>query len=97
MTTPPFFGSIRRMLSGTLRGTSLIARADECEKITGACDTRDRVVHRVGRDVREIDEHPEPVHLAHDLLAERVRVRSATGVSVAESAQGMFLEWVSVM
>ena len=28
------------MSSGTLRGTSQIARADECEKITGACDTR---------------------------------------------------------
>ena len=28
------------MSSGTLRGTSQIARAEECEKITGACDTR---------------------------------------------------------
>ena len=40
ITTPPFFGSICRTLSGTLRGTSFTARADECEKITGACETR---------------------------------------------------------
>ena len=30
-----------------------------------------RVGHRVGRDVAEVDEHAQPVHLAHDLLAER--------------------------
>ena len=40
ITTPPFFGSWRSTASGTLRGTSATARADECEKITGAADTR---------------------------------------------------------
>ena len=59
------------MSSGTLRGTSLTARADECEKITGASRDANRVFHRVRRDVAEVDEHAEPVHLAHDLFAER--------------------------
>ena len=27
--------------------------------------------HRRGRDVAEVDQHPEPVHLAHDLATER--------------------------
>ena len=30
----------------------------------------DRVGHRVGRDMAEVDEHPQPVHLAHHLFAE---------------------------
>ena len=40
ITTPPFFGSIWRMLSGTFRSTSFTARAEECEKITGASERR---------------------------------------------------------
>ena len=40
ITTPPFFGSICSTSSGTLRGTSFTARADECEKMTGASLTR---------------------------------------------------------
>ena len=36
ITTPPFRGSSRRMLSGTFRGTSQTALAEECEKMTGA-------------------------------------------------------------
>ena len=38
--------------------------------MTGACDDAQRVLHRVGRDVAQIDEHPEPVHLLDDLFAE---------------------------
>ena len=30
----------------------------------------DRLPHRLGRHVREVDQHAEPVHLAHHLLAE---------------------------
>jgi hypothetical protein len=30
----------------------------------------EHVVHRLGRDVRDVDEHAEPVHLADDPLAE---------------------------
>src|SRR3954469_14065664 len=40
MTTPPFCRSAVRMLSGTSRGLSTTARAEEWEKITGAFDTR---------------------------------------------------------
>src|SRR3712207_7378253 len=39
ITTPPLSRTRRRMESGTLRGTSAMARTDECEKITGACVT----------------------------------------------------------
>ena len=38
--------------------------------------------------MREVDEHAEPVHLAHHLAPERARARRATGTSVAESAHG---------
>jgi hypothetical protein len=40
ITMPPLAGTWRRMSSGTFRGTSVSARADECEKITGAAETR---------------------------------------------------------
>ena len=40
MTTPPLSSAARRMSSGTLRFTSQSARAEECEKITGAFETR---------------------------------------------------------
>src|ERR1051325_3566881 len=39
ITTPPFFGRRLRIESGTLRGTAHSARADECDKITGASAT----------------------------------------------------------
>jgi hypothetical protein len=39
ITTPPFVFSRRRIESGTFRGTSAIARAEEWEKITGASVT----------------------------------------------------------
>ena len=71
ITTPPFFGMRARIESGTLRGWSTSARDAECEKITGACGHVERGAHRARRHVRQIDEHAEPVHLAHDLAAER--------------------------
>ena len=58
------------MSSGTLRGWSASARALEWEKMTGARLTFERVAHRVVADVAEVDEHAEPVHLAHDGAAE---------------------------
>ena len=48
-----------------------MARADEWEKITGAFVDVEHLVHRLLGDVREIDEHPETVHLEHDHDAER--------------------------
>ncbi len=71
MQTPPLPASRASTSSGTLRGWSHTARAEECEKSTGASRDVERVAHGVGRHVREVDEHPEPVHLAHHLAAER--------------------------
>ena len=47
-----------------------MALADECDAITGALGL-DRRPERVVGDVRDIDHHAEPVHLQHNLLAER--------------------------
>ena len=71
MTTPPFAGSLRRTASGTLRGTSVRARAEEWEKITGASDTRSASSMVVRRDVGEVHQHAQAVHLPDHLLAER--------------------------
>ena len=38
MMTPPFFGRRRRMSSGKFRVTSVSARQDECEEMSGASD-----------------------------------------------------------
>ena len=46
------------------------ARAEEWEKITGASLTLDRVGHGVRRDVAQVDQDAEPVHLPDHLLAE---------------------------
>ena len=56
--------------SGTLRRWSTSARAEEWLKITGAEDVSSASPHRGRRDVREVDEHAERVHLAHDVAAE---------------------------
>ena len=54
------------MSSGTLRGWSSIARALECEKMTGEllAAIASRIV--VVADVAEVDQHAEPVHLVDD-------------------------------
>ena len=57
--------------SGTLRGTSAHrARAQACDQIIGASETSQRVLHRLGGGVGQVDEHAETVHLLHHLLAE---------------------------
>ena len=58
------------------------------EKITGACGDVERVRASCRRDTwREVDEHAEPVHLAHH-LAPNGASPPRTGSSVAESAHG---------
>ena len=59
------------MSSVMLRGWFAIARHDECDAITGAVVTAERVVERLVGDVRDVDHHAEPVQLADDVLAER--------------------------
>ena len=71
MTTPPFFAMraelvVRQVARGVAEG----ARAR-----VGSDDGRHRdaqdVVDRLVAHVRDVDEHPDALHLAHDLLAER--------------------------
>ena len=71
MHTPPPRAIASSTSSGALRGLSVTARAELWLKITGASATVERVAHRVGRDVGEVDHHPDAVHLPHDLAAER--------------------------
>jgi hypothetical protein len=79
-----------------LRGTSVMARAEECEKITGAAETRmaslmvpgdtcDRSTSIPSRFISRTTSSPNFV---------RPPCRAE---SVAASAQSMVLVWVSVM
>ena len=78
--------------SGTLRGMVGTARAPRSGRRSPAPRaTSSACAHRVGGDVREVDEHAEPVHLARRPRAERRSARRARGSSVAESAQAMFV------
>ena len=52
--------------------------------------------HRRRRDVAQVDEHAEAVHLAHHLAPNGVRP-PWRGASVAASAQRVVRQWVSVM
>ncbi len=65
--------------------------------MTGAAADPQRVVHRVGRDVAEIDEHAEPVHLAHHFLAELRQPVALRRRRSPQSAHGTLSLWVSVM
>ena len=71
MHTPPLAASRRSTSSGTLRGLSISARAEEWEKITGARADVEGVVHRGDGHVGQVDEHAEALHLRHDVTAER--------------------------
>ena len=96
MITPPFFGSICRMLSGTLRGWSFSARASECEKITGACVTRIASAIVSGETWLRSTSMPSQF-ISLTTSSPNGERPSNFGVSVAESAHGVLLVWVSVM
>ncbi len=53
-----------------LRGTSVNAREDECDAITGRAAGHQRLVEGAIGDVRNVDHHAQPVHLAHHLAPE---------------------------
>ena len=96
MITPPFFGSICRMLSGTLRGWSFSARATECEKITGACDTR--IASSIVSGETWLRSTSIPSQFISLTTSSPNGERPPNfGVSVAESAHGVLLVCVSVM
>lgn len=96
MATPPLAASIRSTSSGMLRGWSQTARAEECEKITGATDvasasrmvvaaTWERSTSIPTRFISRTTSRPN---------SDRPPTR---GESVAESAQSVLSLCVSVM
>ena len=76
---------------------SQTARAERVAEDHRCSRDPQRVAHDVGRHVREVHEHADPVHLRDDLLAERRLSPPSTGSSVAESAHDTFSLCVSVM
>ena len=58
------------MSSGTLRGWSTNARAQECENITGLLDVSRAASIVSGRHMRQVDDDAELIHPAHDLAPE---------------------------
>ena len=65
--------------------------------MTGALRHPQRVPHRVGGDVRNVDEHAQTVHLADHLLAELRQAAVLRARRSRESAQSSVSECVSVM
>ncbi len=92
---PPLAGSWASTSSGMLRGWSQTARAEECEKITGASVTR-RASRMVSAETCERSTSM-PRRFISRTTSSPKRVRPpATGLSVAESAHGRLSLWVSV-
>ena len=96
ITTPPFFGSWRRMVSGTLRGTSPMARAFECEKMTGAAETRSASSMVSGDTWLRSTSIPSQF-ISRTISSPNFVSPPCSALSAAESAQGVLLLCVSVM
>ena len=77
------------MSSGTLRGTSVSARADECEKITGAVVTRSASSIVAGDMWLRSTSMPSRF-ISRTTSSPNGDRPSSFGVSVAESAHGVF-------
>ena len=97
MTTPPLAGSAASTSSGTSRTWSVSARHDECEKITGARETSSASRMVVGGDVRDVDQHADPVHLPDHLPAEVGEPADARARRWPRRPRATFWLWVSVM
>jgi len=87
---------MRSTSSGTLRGWSSSARALECEKITGACVVSSAAFMVSGDTWERSTSMPSRFISCTTARPNGVSPR-CTGLSVAESAQSVFLPWVSVM
>ena len=96
ITTPPFLPMRASTSSGTLRTWSLTARALECEKITGASLTSRASCIAFGETCAMSTSMPSRFISRTTSLPNGVRPL-CTGLSVAESAQSVFLVCVSVM
>jgi hypothetical protein len=95
ITTPPFFGSSRRMSSGTLRRWSFTALAEECEKMTDAALTRMASAIVSGEVWLRSTSIPRRF-ISRTTCSPNSDRPPAFGVSVPESAQGTFVLCVSV-
>ncbi len=96
MHTPPLAGSRSRTSSGTLRGWSHTARAEEWENTTGAC-----VVSSASRIV-SAETCERSTSIPRRFISRTTSRPNAdrpwsTGSSVAESAHGTLSLWVRVM
>ena len=96
MTTPPFAASSFNTSSGTLRGWSSSARADECEKITGAFDTASAAFIVDGATWLRSTSMPSRFISTTTALPNGLSP-SCLGASVALSAQLVVSTCVSVM
>ena len=70
MQTPPLSGSRASTSSGTLRGMITHRPGRGVGEDHRGRRDRQGIAHRGRRDVGQIDQHAEPVHLADDLTAE---------------------------
>ena len=96
ITTPPFAFIFARTASGTLRGWSQTARAEEWEKTTGASETRS-ASSIVSSETWERSTSI-PSRFISRTTSSPKRVRPPwRGASVAESAQSRVFPWVRVM
>ncbi len=96
MTTPPSSDIARSTLSGTLRGWSVTARADEWEKITGASDTR--MASTMVSSETWLRSTIMPMRFISRTTSSPNGDRPPHfGASVALSAQVVVFEWVRVM
>ncbi len=95
ITTPPVRPTSSSTSSGTSRGTSQSARAEECEKSTGASLTE--IAWRIVSSDTWLRSTNTPQRFSSRTTSSPKRVRPPCGWSpVAESAQAVSSLWVSV-
>ena len=95
MHTPPLSARRASTSSGTLRGWSHSARAEECEKITGAWVVS-RAARMVSADTWERSTSMPRRFISSTTSRPNADKPPTTGVSVAESAHGTLSLWVRV-
>ena len=96
MTTPPFSGSRRNTSSGTLRGWSVTALADECEKMTGASVTSSASCMLPG-DTCEMSTSMPSQFISRTTSRPNGESPPSSGSAQQESAHGRLALCVSVM
>jgi hypothetical protein len=95
ITTPLVAATRDRTSSGTLRGWSQRARAEECEKNAGALDTESAACMVAGATWDRSTSMPRRFISRTTARPKSVRP-PCSGSSVALSAQAVFRLWVSV-